>query len=983
MKNLRLSMKKLGTVVLLWGLSALAIAQQQTLTGTVVDGETGESVPGVTILIDGTQQGTITNSDGSFTIVVNDSDVLRISYIGYKTQRIEVAGKTRLDITLEPDVISFDEVVVIGYGQQRKGDLTGAVSNVNSKDFNKGIISSPEQLINGKVSGVQIMSQSGSPTAGSSIRIRGGASLNASNDPLIVLDGVPLESGGISGNDNNFLSLINPNDIESMTVLKDASSTAIYGSRASNGVILITTKKGTSEDFRVTFSTTNSLQVKTKLPEMLSTDEFRNVVNRDGSLAQQNLLGNYDTDWNDEIYQMALGTDNNLSFSGQVKDIPFRFSLGYYNQNGILKTDNAERMTGNLTLSPSFLEGQLNVNLGVKGALNKNTFAQTDAIWGASTFNPTVPVYSNSDAFGGYNEAIDGSGTPVTSAVLNPPGLLNQHSSTSDINRLITNLDVDYKLPFLPELKLHATLGYDFASGEGEVYVPAEAAQFYMTNGRDYTYGPEEKENRLLTTYFNYNKNLENINSTIDVTGGYDYQFWKNSRPYYEETNIAGEVQNSTAAFDERHVLLSYYGRLNYTLASRYMLTATIRQDGTSRFSEDTRWGTFPSVAVGWRLSEEFFLRDIDVLTNLKLRASYGVTGQQEGIGNYNYLPVYTISQTGAQYIFGNNPVNTYRPEAYVSDLKWETTKAYNFGLDFGFFNNRLSGSAEYYIRETEDLLATVPSPAGTNFDKTILTNVGNVDSEGIEVSLNAVPIDNADWTWDLTFNASFQEQTIKNLSIIEGAEIINTSIGPTIDSYYFQVLTEGYEPYMFYVYHQLYDQETGKAVEGAYADLDGNGDINSEDLYRYNSPAPDYILGFSTSLQYRDWTFGTSLRANVGNYVYNGMAMNTGALGTMSYNAYQLNNLNNSYLETGFRSRQYLSDYYVENASFLKMDNVTLGYNFGRVNNWLRVNAMAMVQNVFTITEYSGVDPEVPQGMDLSFYPRPRIFSLSVGLEF
>ena len=444
-----------------------------------------------------------------------------------------------------------------------------------------------------------------------------------------------------------------------------------------------------------------------------------------------------------------------------------------------------------------------------------------------------------------------------------------------------------------------------------------------------------------------------------------------------------GEVQNSIAASDQRHALLSYYGRLNYTFASRYMLTATIRQDGTSRFSEDTRWGTFPSVAVGWRLSEEFFLKDIDVLSNLKLRASYGITGQQEGIGNYNYLPVYTISQTGAQYIFGDRPVNTYRPEAYVSDLKWETTRAYNFGLDFGFFNNRLSGSAEYYTRETEDLLATVPSPAGTNFDKNILTNVGNVDSEGFEVSLNAVPVVNSNWTWDLTFNAAWQTQKIKNLSIIKGTEITSTSIGPTIDSYYFQVLTEGYEPYMFHVYHQLYDQETGKPIEGAYADLNDDGEINSEDLYRYNSPAPDYILGFSTSLRYRNWTLSTSLRANIGNYVYNGMAMNTGALGTMSYNAYQLSNLNKSYLETGFQSRQYLSDYYVENASFLKMDNLTLGYNFGKVTNWLNVNATAMVQNVFTITEYSGVDPEVPQGMDLSFYPRPRIFSLSVGLEF
>ncbi|WP_010662055.1 SusC/RagA family TonB-linked outer membrane protein [Marinilabilia salmonicolor] len=983
MKNLRLPKKKPVALLLLWLFATLAIAQQKTITGTIVDGKINESLPGVTILIDGTQTGTITDANGQFTIQASDPDVLRISYIGYETQMIEVGNQSRLDITLMPDVISFDEVVVIGYGQQRKGDLTGAVSNVNSKDFQKGIISSPEQLINGKVSGVQIMSQSGSPSAGNSIRIRGGASLNASNDPLIVLDGVPLESGGISGNDNNFLSLINPNDIESMTVLKDASSTAIYGSRASNGVILITTKKGAGDDLKVTFSTTNSLQAKTKLADMLSTGEFRNVVNRDGSPAQQALLGDYNTDWNDEIYQLAFGTDNNLSFSGQLKEVPFRFSLGYYNQDGIVKTDNAERMTGNLTVSPSFLNDDLKVTLGVKGALNKNTFAQTDAIWGAATFNPTIPVYSGADTFGGYNEAIDGSGIPVTSAVINPVGLLNQNTSTSDVGRVITNLDAEYRLPFLPEMKVHAILGYDYAKGEGDIFVPADAVEFYMTNGRDYTYGPEEKENRLLTTYLNYNKNLENINSTVDLTAGYDYQFWKSTRPFYEELNVSGEVQNSIAASDQRHALISYYGRLNYTFASRYMLTATIRQDGTSRFSEDTRWGTFPSVALGWRLSEEFFLKDIDVLSNLKLRASYGITGQQEGIGNYNYLPVYTISQTGAQYIFGNNPVNTYRPEAYVSDLKWETTRAYNFGVDFGFFNNRLSGSAEYYTRETEDLLATVPSPAGTNFDKNILTNVGNVDSEGFEVSLNAVPVDNDRWTWDLTFNAAWQTQNIKNLSIIKGTEITSTSIGPTIDSYYFQVLTEGYEPYMFHVYHQLYDQESGKPIEGAYADLNDDGEINSEDLYRYNSPAPDYILGFSTSLRYRNWTLSTSLRANIGNYVYNGMAMNTGALGTMSYNAYQLNNLNKSYLETGFQSRQYLSDYYVENASFLKMDNLTLGYNFGKVTNWLNVNATAMVQNVFTITEYSGVDPEVPQGMDLSFYPRPRIFSLSVGLEF
>jgi TonB-dependent starch-binding outer membrane protein SusC len=486
----------------------------------------------------------------------------------------------------------------------------------------------------------------------------------------------------------------------------------------------------------------------------------------------------------------------------------------------------------------------------------------------------------------------------------------------------------------------------------------------------------------LLTTYFNYNKNLENINSTIDATVGYDYQYWKSASPYYEELNIAGEVQSSSAATDQRHVLVSYYGRVNYSLASRYMLTATIRRDGTSRFSEDNRWGTFPSVALAWRLSEESFIRNLNIFSNLKLRASYGVTGQQEGIGNYNYLPVYTLSQTGAQYIFGSEVVNTYRPEAYVADLKWETTKAFNYGIDFGFFKDRLSGSFEYYTRKTEDLLATVPSPAGTNFEKTILTNVGNVDSKGFEITLNITPVDNKNCTWDLSFNATRQTQTIRNLSIIEGSEITNSSVGPTIDSYYFQVLTEGYAPYMFYVYHQLYD-ENGKPIEGGNASINGDEEINSDDLYRYHSPAPEYIMGFSTSLRYRKWTLGTSLRANIGNYVYNGMSMNTGAFGTMSYNSYQLSNLNKSYLETGFQSRQYLSDYYVENASFLKMDNITVGYNFGKITEWCNLNLTGMVQNVFTITKYTGVDPEVPNGMDNTFYPRPRIFSLNLGLGF
>lgn len=981
MKITNFSLKRFGVMLLFLSFIHLLSAQEKQITGTIVEASNGMAIPGAAVLVKDTSRGVVSDIDGKFSINVNESDVIIVSYLGFEHQEIAVAGKTHITVELVSDVISFDEIIVIGYGQQRKGDLTGAITSVSAKDFNKGVVSSPEQLINGKVSGVQIMSGGGSPTAGSTIRIRGGASLNASNDPLIVLDGIPLESGGISGNGNNFMSLINPNDIESMTILKDASSTAIYGSRASNGVILITTKSGDAGKMRINFSSTNSVQVKTKLADMLSTQQFLDIVNEKGSDTQKSLLGTVNTNWNNEIYQLALGTDNNLSVSGNLKKVPYRLSVGYYNQDGILKTDNAERITGSLNVTPTFFDRHLKFNLGVKGAVNNNTFAPTGAIWNAAIYNPTIPVYSGNNDFGGFNEPLDGD-APVTSAVVNPVGLINQYSSKSQVGRLISNFDVDYKFYFLPELTFKATLGYDFAQGEGVVYVPASAAEYFSSGGRNYKYGPQEKENKLLTTFFNYNKDFDFLNSKIDVTAGYDYQSWKSTSVAYEEYNESQVSQKSLAASDQRHVLLSYYGRVNYAVDSRYMLTATIRQDGTSRFGADHRWGTFPSVAAAWRLSEESFLYDVDVLSNLKLRASFGITGQQEGIGNYGYLPVYTISQPGAQYIFGNNAINTYRPEAYVSDLKWETTKSFNYGLDVGFFNNRLNGSVEYYTRNTEDLLARVPSPAGTNFDKSILTNVGNVDSKGVEAEINATPIDNSDWTWGLSLNGTWLKQTVTNLSIIKGNTITNTSVGPTLDSYYFQVLTEGYAPNMFYVYHQLYD-EKGNPIEGGYADISGDGEINSDDLYRYHSPAPDYILGFSTSVRYKNLTLGTSLRANIGNYVYNGMAMNTGALNTLSYNTKQLNNLNSSYLKTGFNSRQYLSDYYVENASFLKMDNVTLSYNFGKITKNVGLTATAMVQNVFTYTKYTGVDPEVPQGMDSSFYPRPRIFSVNIGLEF
>ena len=963
------------------------LAQSRMIQGEVTDAQNGEPLIGATVMVEGEKSGTVTDFDGNFKLQVTSSaKKVKISYIGYVDKIVEISD--RMNVKLESDSQILTDVVVIGYGTARKSDLTGSVATVSSKDFNKGLVSSPEQLINGKVSGVQIMSNSGSASAGSTIRVRGGASLNASNDPLIVLDGVPLEQGGISGNSSNFLSMINPADIESMTVLKDASSTAIYGSRASNGVIIITTKKGQQGGLKINFNTTNSLQTRAQMVDMLSHDDFVNVINQFGTDNQKSLLGNANTDWNDEVYRTAFGTDNNLSVSGSIgKYLPFRVSAGYYNQSGLVRKDNVERWTGNVVLTPSFFQDHLKLTINAKGTLNNNSFNNSGAVWAAATFNPTFPVYSGNSNYGGYNEALDADGYPVNAGVRNPRGLVDLYDSKSKVSRFIGSMDVDYKVHFLPELKLHATLGADYAKGDGTIYVPAYAAQAFnkdeSLSGSDYKYGPQKNENRLLTLYANYAKYFENIKSNVDLTAGYDYQYWKSSTPLYYTLSAAGTTLSTVKASDYRHVMLSYYGRVNYSFDGKYLLTATVRRDASSRFSKDTRWGTFPSVALGWTLTEEPWLKNQKVLSNLKLRASYGVTGQQEGIGNYNYLPVYTSSVTGAEALINGQYINTYRPEAYVENLKWETTTSWNFGLDFGFLNGRIGGAIDFYTRKTKDLLASVPTAAGTNFSKTILTNVGNVDSKGMEVSLNATPIQTKDWEWNLSYNFTWQNMKVKNLSLTKGGSQTNVKVGPSIDAYQFQVLSEGYEPYMFYVYHQLYDPETGKPIEGAYADLNHDGEINDADLYRYHSPAPKYIMGLSTSLRYKQLTLGMSFRANIDNYVYNGMGMSTGAFETVSYNNSQLNNLNTSFLKTGFKTRQYLSDYYVENASFLKLDNLSLSYNVGKINKWASLTVSAMVQNVFTITGYSGTDPEVPNGMDNSFYPRPRTYSVSLGLQF
>ncbi len=957
------------------------------VSGTILD-ENGETLIGASVIEDGTTNGTITDIDGHFVLTAGAASSLTVAYIGYASRTVPVPADGKLTLTLLPDATVLAETVVIGYGVQRKTDLTGSVSSLSSKDFNEGMISSPEQLINGKLSGVQITSAGGSPTAGSTIRIRGGASLNASNDPLIVLDGVPMEVGGSVSGGGNFLSLINPNDIESMTVLKDAASTAIYGSRASNGVIIITTRKGNDETRpAISFRTTNSIQTPTRLADMVSRNEFIDLVNQYGKEGQKALLNpDINTDWNKAIFQNAFGTDNSLSVAGSIaKTVPYRVSFGFNHQDGILKTDRSQRYTGSITLSPSVLDNHLRFVVNLKGTWNNNRFANNDAIWGGATLNPTIPIYSGNDAYRGFYEAVDQKGKPVNGAVANPLGLLMNKWDTSKVFRIIGSFDADYSMHFLPELHLHTTLGYDYSNGRGHVFIPTDAYQSFTTGGADYDYGPQENFNRLATVYLNYNKYVEEIKSSFDVTAGYDYQFWRYYSPLYYSYNAREprELQSVAAESDQRHVLLSWYARFNYNYDSRYLLSASIRADGSSRFAPDKRWGVFPSVSVAWKISQEAFFEPIrKQFSTAKVRVSYGITGQQDGIANYSYMPLYTYSQMGAGYLFGGNAVRTVRPSAYNPDLKWETTGAVNAGFDFGFLEDRITGSVDYYYRTTRDLLATVPVAAGTNFNKQMLTNVGNIASQGVEISLNATAVKTADFEWNISANATWMKSVITNLRLGGAGPSPDTPAG-WIDSHYVQVLSEGYAPYSFYVYKQIYDEASGRPIEGLYADLDGDGIIGSGDLYHHHSPAPDWMFGLSTSFTWKKLTLSTTLRSNVGNYIFNGMAMNTGALETLSYNSYQINRLHRSFLSTGFSKRQYESDYYLEDASFLKMDNIQLSYDFGKVTRWMGLSLSAMVQNVFTLTRYSGVDPECPGGIDISVYPRPRIYSLTIGLEF
>ncbi len=965
--------------------------QVKTITGKVTDVQTGEPLPGVTIIVQGTTIGTATNFDGDYSLNVEPNQVLSFSFIGYTSKEITVGAESVINVQMELSMENLDEVIVIGYGQVKKEDATGSVTAVNSEDFNVTAMSNPAALVTGKIAGVQITPGGGAPGEGPTIRIRGGSSLSASNSPLYVIDGVPLEGTGVSGQRSG-LTTINSTDIETFTVLKDASATAIYGSRASNGVIIITTKKGRKgEGLHVNYNGFTSLSVKSGENDILSADEFRKaVIDEKGADSEAaKLLDMYPgvkTNWQDEIFEPALSTDHNVSLTGNIQNMPFRASVGYTNENGILKTTGMERGTATLGFNPSFFEDHLRFNLNLKGMLMKNNFGNQGAIGSAVSFDPTKPVDSGSSKYGGYFTWLQPNGDPNTLAPSNPVALLMLHRDESNVKRSIGNLQTDYRFHFLPELNATLNLGYDISYGEGTVVETNDAPWTIANDGgyfREYT---QDKKNTLLDFYLNYVKDIESINSKIDVMGGYSWQhFWKED--YSFATNGSGsEIISPKYSDPTESYLVSFFGRLNYTFMERYLLTVTVRQDGTSRFSPDTRWGTFPSAALAWQIKDEPWLANAKNLSDLKLRLGYGITGQQNISNNdYPYLPRYTLSADNARYQFGDEFVYTFRPEGYDANIKWEETVTYNIGLDYGFIDNRISGAIDVYYRQTNDLINFIPVPAGTNLTNQILTNVGNMKNNGVEFSINAIPVSKPDISWEIGFNATYQNTEITKLTATDDPSYLGVFTGGISGAVgnMIQIHTVGYPPNSFFVYEQVYD-ENQKPIQGLYVDRNGDGQITGDDRYRYKKAAPDVFMGFNTKLFYKKWDFGLNGRINIGNYVYNNNWSAGGYLGNLYWSTGYMNNIPVNALDTRFQNPQYFSDYYIKDASFLRVDNINLGYtlrNFYNENMSARFYLSA--QNVFVITKYEGLDPEVFSGIDNNIYPRPRIFMMGVNINF
>ena len=1005
-KSLRL--KALLTLLVGLFLSIGAFAQQIAVKGHVKD-TTGEPVIGANVLVKGTTNGTITDFDGNFMLNVPKDAILSVSFVGYKSAEVKAASTVM--VTLEDDSQVLDAVVVIGYGSVKKNDMTGSVTAIKPDKLNKGLITNAQDMMTGKIAGVSVISKGGAPGEGATIRIRGGSSLTAENDPLIVIDGLAMDNKGVKGLANP-LSMVNPNDIESFTVLKDASATAIYGSRASNGVIIITTKKGQA-GARPTISYDGNVSVSTvkSTVDVMDGDQFRSFIKDiwgEDSEAYSK-LGNANTDWQKEIFRPAVSTDHNLTISGGLKNMPYRVSFGYTNQNGIVKTSKFERYTASVSLAPSFFEDHLKVNANLKGMIAKNRYADGSAVGSAVSFDPTQSVRSDDPYhqyyFDGYFQwNTDASSlnddtwkrTFNSNAPGNPVALLEEKDDRAISKSLIGNLELDYKFHFLPDLHAHVNGGMDLSTGKQYT----DVSPYSSTNNYYGSYGWEQKDkyNLSLNAYLQYSKDFTDKHR-FDVMAGYEWQHFHDTSDqeywglYPLSNNVVenrGQRYNNTSSGSATEsYLVSFFGRVNYTLLDRYLFTATVRQDGSSRFHKNNRWGLFSSFALGWKLKEEAFLKDVDVLSDLKLRLGYGITGQQNiNSGDYPYLAVYETNKDGAYYpILGEG--TTYRPNAYNPDLKWEKTTTYNVGLDFGFLNNRINGAVDYYYRKTTDLLNSVFVSAGTNFKNKVLSNVGSLENSGIEFSINSKPVVTTDWTWDLGFNITYNKNEITKLTTGD-SENYYVAAGDNIGGgrdMKAMAHAVGHPASSFYVYQQVYD-ENGKPIENEFVDRNGDGTINGDDRYFYKKPTADVLMGLTSRLSYQSWDLSFSLRSSLNNYVYN--SVEAGGSDCNPTSVYSFGALNNRPLMgvanniQNLKDNTLLSDYFVQNASFMKCDNITLGYSFKKLFGApIGGRVYAAVQNVFTITKYKGLDPEVEKGLDNNIYPRPLTTLIGLSLNF
>jgi iron complex outermembrane receptor protein len=976
----------------LFALLTLSVAaQERSITGKITDATTNEPLIGVTVLIEGTYTGTVTDIDGNYSVKVSPQTKLVYSFIGYQSQTIAVGQQPIINVALQTEVKGLDEVVVIGYGTVKKSDATGSVSTVSAKDFNKGAMTSPQDLIVGKSAGVVITTEGGAPGSGATIRIRGGSSLNASNDPLIIIDGVPIDNSNISGS-SNFLSFVNPNDIETFTVLKDASSTAIYGSRASNGVILITTKSGTiGSPLKITFNGNSSVGKAIKYVDVYSGDELRQIAAEHKDLFgadSYKKLSNESTNWQREIFRPAVSQDHNISLSGAYKTLPYRVSIGYTDQNGIMRNTEMKRYTGSVNLNPVLFNGKLKVNINAKGMNTDNNFGDTGALGSAINMDPTQPVYDNS-AIGksksaGYfqwNNYGANLGTP------NPVEQLIMADNRSNVLRGIANIQLDYKIPFVPNLKANLNLATDYTESTGHnnrpttspsnLIAPLAWGKLSNYQGKNY--------NDLLDFYLNYSKEISQIDSRIDATAGYSWQHFKREGSAYTRGVVDAThpyQKSDSSSFNTENYLVSFFGRVNYTFKNRYLLTATVRDDGSSRFAKGNQWGLFPSAAFAWKVKEESFLKDVNAVSDLKVRLGWGVTGQQDIGNDYPAQAKYMQSSAGNYYPIGGTYLPTLRPSAYDPDIRWEETTTSNIGLDFGFLKDRITGSVDLYNRVTENLLNTVNIPSGSNFSNTLLTNVGSLENQGVEFALNLTPVSKNDINLTFGFNFTYNKNKITKLLISDDPNYIGVLYGDAFTGQK-QVTRVGYPAYSYFLNKQVYDL-SGNPIEGLYVDLSGKGGTvngNNADKYIYKNPTPDYLIGFNTRFNFRKFDLSASARANVGNYVYNQTA--AGASYDQMYQIGYWKNFPTLLNETKFVKRQFTSDYFVQNASFLKLDNVSAGYNFDDVYAHYKIRLSMTVQNLLTITKYNGIDPEVSGGIDNNFYPRPRTFILGVNITY